>query len=260
MTNPFLAPDRVPPPATRTLLPGTAQPYYPGDPVPNSPAINTPPAGFAPGAIPTYAPQPTGVVPPGGWNSTPQPVPGGSASRGPLPSNIRQATAEIPITSQPQVQIQPDQQALRFAETAPVYQQPAVATVTGPTLPPDPSILPTPQPGISPYPNQFSSFQTALPPQPFVQQSAPVAEPRAVRIRAISSDNLPSADGPVSGASPSRDGFRPQGSSRVRKPTMVSRLTPQVREPSQEPVDRFGFDPQYQWLRGELGYESATGL
>ena len=34
MANPFLAPDRVPPPATRTLLPGQAQPYYPGDPLP----------------------------------------------------------------------------------------------------------------------------------------------------------------------------------------------------------------------------------
>jgi hypothetical protein len=32
--NPFLSPDRVPPPATRTLLPGQAQPYYPGDPLP----------------------------------------------------------------------------------------------------------------------------------------------------------------------------------------------------------------------------------
>lgn len=33
-TNPFLAPTRVPPPATRTIAPGTAQPYYPGDPLP----------------------------------------------------------------------------------------------------------------------------------------------------------------------------------------------------------------------------------
>ncbi|MBN1853422.1 MAG: hypothetical protein JW829_11885 [Pirellulales bacterium] len=28
LSNPFLAPDRVPPPATRTLVPGTAVPYY----------------------------------------------------------------------------------------------------------------------------------------------------------------------------------------------------------------------------------------
>jgi len=34
MANPFLAPNRVPPPATRALGPGQAQPYYPGDPLP----------------------------------------------------------------------------------------------------------------------------------------------------------------------------------------------------------------------------------
>jgi hypothetical protein len=34
--NPFLGPNRVPPPATRTLLPGQAQPYYQGDPLPVS--------------------------------------------------------------------------------------------------------------------------------------------------------------------------------------------------------------------------------
>lgn len=32
--NPFLAPSRVPPPATRALQPGEARPYYPGDPLP----------------------------------------------------------------------------------------------------------------------------------------------------------------------------------------------------------------------------------
>jgi hypothetical protein len=34
MTNPFAQPDRVPPPSTRTLLPGQAAPYYQGDPIP----------------------------------------------------------------------------------------------------------------------------------------------------------------------------------------------------------------------------------
>jgi hypothetical protein len=34
LANPFLAPNRIPPPATRAILPGQAQPYYPGDPLP----------------------------------------------------------------------------------------------------------------------------------------------------------------------------------------------------------------------------------
>src|SRR4051812_44244522 len=32
--NAFMGPDRVPPPNTRALLPGQAQPYYRGDPMP----------------------------------------------------------------------------------------------------------------------------------------------------------------------------------------------------------------------------------
>jgi hypothetical protein len=73
--NPFMQPDRVPPPATRTIAPGTAQPYYPGDPVPAAqaaapaaaavaqmpapPAVNAPVAAVAPApATTTSAPQP----------------------------------------------------------------------------------------------------------------------------------------------------------------------------------------------------------
>jgi hypothetical protein len=41
MTNPFASPDRVPPPATRTLLPGQAAPYYPGDPLPTMQGATT---------------------------------------------------------------------------------------------------------------------------------------------------------------------------------------------------------------------------
>ena len=260
MTNPFLAPDRVPPPATRTLLPGTAQPYYPGDPVPNSPAVNPPPANVVPGAVPTYAPQPAGVVPPGGWNSTPQPpIPGQGASLDARPSSVQQASAALPVTAQPHVQIHPDQQALRFDGVSPTYSPSIPRPVTGSVLPPDASILPTsPTTTLTPTPNQQASFQTQVNPPPVVQQGPPVAEQRAVRIRAISSDNLP-GESSTQGVSPSRDGFRPQGSSRVRKPTIVSRLTPQIRQPDAELADRFGHDRQYQWVRGQLGYDSGSG-
>src|SRR3989304_811775 len=56
-SNPFMAPDRVPPPATRPIAPGTAAPYYPGDPVPA--AQNATPA--APGPPPQF-PNPTPPV------------------------------------------------------------------------------------------------------------------------------------------------------------------------------------------------------
>ena len=46
--NPFGVPDRVPPPGTRALTPGAAQPYYPGEPVPVL-------QGAAPVEQPTFA-------------------------------------------------------------------------------------------------------------------------------------------------------------------------------------------------------------
>ena len=117
MTNPFLAPDRVPPPATRTLVPGTAQPYYGTAPVPNTPVIGQPPSGFSTSAPvqttpSTFAPQPAGTVPPGGWNSTPQTFPP-QGSNGYLPSGQSSV-----------VQIQPDQQNLRFEPSTQTYQPP----------------------------------------------------------------------------------------------------------------------------------------
>ncbi len=58
--NPFMGPDRVPPPATRTLAPGTAQPYYPGDPLPTMQGAVAPaPAGAVAAAPTILAPQPT---------------------------------------------------------------------------------------------------------------------------------------------------------------------------------------------------------
>jgi len=226
MTNPFLAPDRVPPPATRTLLPGTAQPYYPGDPVPNSPTIGTPPAGFVPRVapqpglsptIPTFAPQPAGALPPGGWNGTPQPIPQGSSARNVLPSSIQPASTGI-------------------ANAA---------------------LLPVAPPQVSPYPNQVALSQsTQLQPAPQLQQTSALSQPREVRIRAISSDNLD----PSNGQPRTRDGFRPQRSSNhVRKPVLANHL--QLRKPAPQHLasDRFGFDPKYGWLRGQLEQSPADG-
>ena len=50
-----MSPDRVPPPSTRAVAPGTAQPYYPGDPLPTTHAaapVDAPPVALSP-ATPT---------------------------------------------------------------------------------------------------------------------------------------------------------------------------------------------------------------
>ncbi len=197
VANPFLAPDRVPPPATRTQLPGTAQPYYPGDPVPNISIGGAPPYQPAPTFAPQpVTPQPAGVVPPGGWNTPPQTYPRGATNV--LPGNVLPASAMVPV---------PIQQ--------PIVQQPIV--------------------------------------------QSPIAQPRQVRIRAISSEGLDA--GGSTGVVPSGDGFRPQGSRSVRKPTTDGQVVPRLRErgPVREASDRFGYDPNYQWIRGQLQHSSATG-
>ena len=251
MTNPFLAPDRVPPPATRTLMPGTAQPYYPGDPLPNTPVIGQPPGTFAPvGGQPpaTFSPQPAGTVPPGGWNTSPQPIPNGSSSVDRWPTGIQPASANLPLGDPSVVQIQPDQQSLRFSDGAYLQQQSVQPPTSQPSLPPDPSILPTPNFPPAGQPAQPATFQATAP----QQFNTPVAEPRSVRIRAISSDNL-TADGQVR----SSDGFRPQGSTQVRKPTAISRFAPQpVMQPTSQ---RFGHDANYTRLRGQLHFDQQTG-
>ncbi len=258
MTNPFLAPDRVPPPATRTLMPGTAQPYYGGAPATNTPVIGSPPPGVPTTPVQqapsTFVPPPPGTVPPNGWNSTPQPIPGIPTSQNFHPGNIQPAGANLPMAEPSVVRIAPDQQNLRFEGATPSYQSAPVASPASQYLPPDPSILPTPQQPAAGFTAQQASYQSPVAPAVAIQQPAPVADPREVRIRAISSDQL-DADGTLR----SRDGFRPQGTSQVRKPTLPSRPVANEGDTSPAPSDRFGVGPQYDWLRGQLEYGASTG-
>src|SRR5438105_15917419 len=80
--SPFLAPDRVPPPSTRTLLPGQAQPYYPNDPLPPMQSATSPPTSSV-AANPAEADARTSTGRTLAWNT-----PGASAPpTGPAPAN-----------------------------------------------------------------------------------------------------------------------------------------------------------------------------
>ena len=67
-----MAPDRVPPPATGALQPGTAQPFYPGDQVPVILRCEQHQALFRQVQATLLHRKPSPVTPPGGWN---QPAP-----------------------------------------------------------------------------------------------------------------------------------------------------------------------------------------
>lgn len=263
LSNPFLAPDRVPPPATRNLQPGTAQPYYPGDPMPGSPNV-TPTPSYAPGpttpAEPTYSPSPDSpqpggtTIPPGGWNSYPQ---NSGASNNVVP---RGNQLVLGPTDESPVQIAADEQSLRFgAPTSPLFKnssspgyvspQPATASHAGAVV--DNSVLPTPAGATGPasYPGQLVQYEQAA--APVGQQVMPEGA-RSVSIREVSADEV--NDSPTV----RNDGFRPQGSGqRTRRGDEVIRPAQALATSSESP-ERFGFDPNYSWLRGKLEYSEAT--
>jgi hypothetical protein len=100
--NPFLAPDRVPPPSTRAIAPGQAQPYYPGDPLPVMQSNAAPPEIAGNGLA---------------WSAPHESAP---------PPGSPAATAAEPFLSQQTVAIPADDAAMRFA--APAVVEPAPFT------------------------------------------------------------------------------------------------------------------------------------
>jgi hypothetical protein len=229
IANPFLAPDRVPPPATRAILPGQAQPYYPGDPLPVMQSQAAPPS-------------PSGGL---AWSAGADQAPSAAGqSAAPSRATLSEATVAIPA----------DNDSLRFAPARDVEPQPSepvaptpiqvAATATNsnsngavtqasytepvltsveppvnpwrqpqvaqPPLPPPPAIPPAPPP-VAATPPYYSA-------QPAVEQSG-----MAVRLRAIASPppEPPAGSAPrirlpgeVALESASHDGFRPRTSMR----------------------------------------------
>ncbi len=232
LTNPFASADRVPPPATRTLAPGTAQPYYPGDPgMASAPAVvpgGAPATTFAPAStvIPSVTPPPqtqplqsAPVTPPGGWN---QPAAN--------PYGAPPATSYTPAptgTENSVVRINPDDQSMRFASV--------------PNSNPN-DIL------------QVAANQQMGTSTPFVY-SPPAIEtqgfPNTVQPAQYTATPTPAA---------ASDGFRPQGSSQqATAAATVEPIPAQAPGTPQEDPARFGFDGSYATLRGQLQYYPQTG-
>lgn len=134
MTNPFLGPDRVPPPATRVIAPGTAQPYYPGDPLPAAQAA--PPAAA--------------------------PVAQAQAEVPASPTTVATASAEpLAFSNERSVSIPSDSNELRFALPAPPEPPPQPHPMASSAPPPATQPAPAPGPASQVVPASF-----ALPSQP----------------------------------------------------------------------------------------------
>ncbi len=226
LTNPFMAPDRVPPPATQTLAPGSAQPYYPGDPVQGAPAAVTPGAVYPPGGTPTYStpgypPQTAPVTPPGGWSQPPTTSPYGvqpTSGYTPLAPNVADNST---------VRISPDDQNLRFASVPNNNPNDLMQVAAN---------------------QQLSTTTPYIYTQPMIEQQG---FPNNLQPAQFAATNL-------SGAA--SDGFRPQGSTKQTvAPPRTQPIANQNSNFIQEDPNHFGFDATYSWLRGQLQYYPHSG-
>lgn len=227
LTNPFLAADRVPPPATGTLAPGTAQPYYApaGAPPATTPGVAAPPATFSPAATPvtqpTYSAPPSTpplqtapVTPPGGWGQTPAGNPYG----------VQPTNGTVPLSDGTEVRINPDDYNLRFDGGSSGFAQTAAS-------------------------------QQLVTQAPYVYSPPTVAQqnPGNVQPAQFAAATVPGT---------ASDGFRPQGSGpRTTEPAVTRPVEQGIRtgpQPAENP-QYFGFDATYRWLRGQLQYYPQSG-
>lgn len=203
VANPFLAPGRVPPPSTRAIMPGQAQPYYPGDPLPVMQS--------------SVAPQPEPAQQAGlAW---------GSSSGGASVSSNDAPNSRSLASSNEKVAIPADEGGLRFEASQPEAQiqiassnqgppvTPANAAATHDVVPalfnaPVANQLPTSAPDVnlvdaevvSPWrPPQISQSVAVVPPVTSPPRVAiPAGEPSGmgVRLRAVPSPP-PTPSGPA---------------------------------------------------------------
>jgi hypothetical protein len=273
ITNPFLQADRVPPPPTRVLTPGTAQPLYPGEagpgaavmgapgagaPVVGAPGASIPGATTVPAGSPTYAPSgypPTSpglTTPPNNWAYPPQ--------SGVTPtSGINGDAVSVPS----------DQQGLRFA-AAESASPPAASA------PADVAALNANSSGVNPAAYNVAATAPASVRLP-IQSILPggVAEPTrlggqrdvtaAEYLAGQSSGGVQQASTAASMTPAGRDGFRPQGSAPrstaesdnvFRRPNMRGTTAVPASDPE---TARFAAGENYESLRGQLEYWPTSG-
>lgn len=219
LTNPFLSPDRVPPPTTRVIMPGTAQPYYPGDALPAMQS-GAAPAASAPIVSSPATPAPESHL---SFASAGEPAVGVPSDNGDLRFALPAPPAPAPPVATAPPAPQPIQQVAAAPAVSPVqpatYNQPVpdgyyadapgftapVETWRSPDVPPPQptptvpqQVVPTvvqqlapvqPQP-IAPVPSQ--AITPIQPGQPVAQQ-VPVQQPPItipVQLRAVPSPQL----------------------------------------------------------------------
>jgi hypothetical protein len=171
--SPFMSPDRVPPPNTRALAPGQAQPYYQGDPIPAmQSAANRPATSIA--ALPN---EPDSRSASGRTLAWAQP---GTAAPSPAPTSLAPAVSSpqpqpqqpIVAASEASVAVPNDTDPLRFplpAPQVPVTVAPIASAAPIPT--PSQPVQPV---AVQPTPTVLqASYNAPIPSAPPLPTNAP---------------------------------------------------------------------------------------
>jgi hypothetical protein len=131
--NPFLGPNRVPPPATRALLPGQAQPYYQGDPLPVTQNGNAQPGitAVAQTAAEPEMPSAEGNL---AWSSPSGAIP--TSNSGPTPASAPPVSPPPGLSAvasnESTVAIPGDENSMRFALPTAAPAEPRPFTLNNP--------------------------------------------------------------------------------------------------------------------------------
>jgi hypothetical protein len=207
--NPFMAPSRVPPPSTRALLPGQAQPYYPGDPLPVMQSNAAEPAAAPAVAPPAEVQLASATEPempsatehlswtsPRGQTNSPTPALSTPTLRAPAPSSpqlVHPAPSSV-ATNEP-IAIPDDGNSLRFAlpessvaavEPRPFVPSGLVGLATS-QAPPQPIVQ---SPAMQPMPQLPSPPSAAYAPRPAIDgvAQASYTEP-VIPVTAVETSN-----------------------------------------------------------------------
>jgi hypothetical protein len=135
LANPFLAPNRVPPPSTRAILPGQATPYYPGDPLPVMQSAAPQPA----------APLTTNAIAAQSIPSADTDLSWNAPLQQPAPAAASTAPRSLTIDKEPPLAIPGDSDGLRFALPTAAPDPVAVAAAPAPMQRAQPAAPPQPQ-------------------------------------------------------------------------------------------------------------------
>jgi hypothetical protein len=139
--SPFMSPDRVPPPNTRMLLPGQAQPYYQGDPLPAMQSATKAPA-TAIAALPNEVETRSSSGRTLAWSqpgaAAPSPTP---TSPVPAASAQQQQPQTIATSTEASVAVPNDGDPLRFPLPAPQSLESAAPIASASPLPTQPQLV-----------------------------------------------------------------------------------------------------------------------